>query len=250
MTLILPHKKDAIHKAWMFRVLRAIADDAHLAQALVFKGGTCAAMRGFLDRFSVDLDFDYIGEASEMNAVRGRLEKLFADLGLAVKDASKEVPQYFLKYPVSEGERNTLKFEATTIAIGANKVERVRFVEIDRVLLCQTIETMFAHKLVALVDRYERHRTIAGRDVYDIHHFFLNGYSYDAAVIQDRRGVLPIEYLKKLRLFIERHITDTIINQDLNILLSVDQFQKIRRILKEETLMFLDDEITRLSLAG
>lgn len=248
MTLILPHKKDAIHKAWMFRVLRAIADDAHLAQALVFKGGTCAAMRGFLDRFSVDLDFDYVGGANEMNVARNRMEKLFADLGLDVKDASKEVPQYFLKYPASGGERNTLKFEATTIAIGANKVERVRFVEIDRVLLCQTIETMFAHKLVALVDRYERHRTIAGRDVYDIHHFFLNGYSYDAAVIQDRRGVLPIEYLKKLRSFIERHITDTIINQDLNVLLSVDQFQKIRRILKEETLMFLDDEMARLSL--
>lgn len=248
MTLILPHKKDAIHKAWMFRVLRAIADDAHLAQTLVFKGGTCAAMRGFLDRFSVDLDFDYIGGASEMSAARNRLEKLFADLGLAVKDASKEVPQYFLKYPASEGERNTLKFEATTIAIGANKVEYIRFAEIDRVLLCQTIETMFAHKLVALVDRYERHRTIAGRDVYDIHHFFLNGYSYDAEVIQSRRGVLPIEYFKKLRLFIERHITDTIINQDLNVLLSHDQFQKIRRILKEETLMFLDDEIARLSL--
>lgn len=246
MTLILPNKKDAIHKAWMFRVLRAVADDAHLAKVLVFKGGTCAAMRGLLERFSVDLDFDYVGSADEINAIRNRLEKLFSDLGLVVKDASKEVPQYFLKYPASDSERNTLKFEATTIAIDANKIEKVRFADIDRVFSCQTIETMFAHKLVALVDRYERHGSIAGRDVYDIHHFFLKGFSYDAKVIQGRRGVPPLEYLKELRSFIVRYITDTTIDQDLNVLLSPEQFQKIRHILKEETISFLDDEIKRL----
>lgn len=247
MTLILPNKKDAIHKAWMFRVLRAVADDAHLANVFVFKGGTCAAMRGLLDRFSVDLDFDYIGGADEMKATRNRLEKLFSGLGLAIKDASKEVPQYFLKYPAGDNERSTLKFEATTIATTANKVEKVRFIDIDRVFLCQTIETMFAHKLVALVDRYERHGSIAGRDIYDIHHFFMNGFSYDANVIQGRRGVTPREYLKELRLFILRYITDTTIDQDLNVLLSHEQFQKTRHILKEETLMFLDDEIKNLS---
>ena len=73
MTLILPNKKDAMHKAWMFRVLRAVADDAHLTKALVFKGGTCASMRDFLDRFSVDLDFDYVGNADETSAIRKRL---------------------------------------------------------------------------------------------------------------------------------------------------------------------------------
>lgn len=247
MTLILPNKKDAIHKAWMFRVLRAVADDAHLAKTLVFKGGTCAAMRGLLNRFSVDLDFDYVGSTEEMSAIRNRLEKLFSDLGLVIKDASKEVPQYFLKYPAGDNERNTLKFEATTIATIANKIEKVRFTDIDRVFSCQTIETMFAHKLVALVDRYERHGSIAGRDVYDIHHFFMNGLSYDANVIRGRRGVLPVEYLKELRLFIVRHITDTTIYQDLNVLLSPEQFQKIRHILKEETIAFLDDEIKSLS---
>ncbi len=247
MTLILPNKKDAIHKAWMFRVLRAVADDAHLAQALVFKGGTCAAMRGFLDRFSVDLDFDYVGSVHEMIAIRMRLEKLFADLGLVVKDSSTEVPQYFLRYPAIEGERNTLKFEATTLASAAGKVEKVRLADVDRVLSCQTIETMFAHKLVALVDRHERHGSIAGRDVYDIHHFFLNGFAYDAEVIRDRRGVSALVYLQELHAFITRHITDTILSQDLNMLLSPEQFQKIRHILKEETLALLGDEIKRLS---
>src|SRR3990167_117895 len=167
MTLILPNKKDAVHKAWMFRVLRAVADDARLVKALVFKGGTCVAMRGFLDRFSVDLDFDYAGTTDEMPAIRKRLEKLFSKLGLAVKDMSANVPQYFLQYPAKAGERSTLKFEATTLQSPANKTEKVRLADIDRVFSCQTIETMFANKLVALVDRYERHGSIAGRDVYE-----------------------------------------------------------------------------------
>jgi len=243
MTLIVSHKDDAVHKAWMFRVLRGVADDVALVKVLVFKGGTCAAMRGFLDRFSVDLDFDYIGSVDEMDAVRKKLERLFSDLGLTVKDASKEVPQYFLKYPAKEGQRTTLKFEATNLLSKANKIEKVRFVDIDRVLLSHTIETMFAHKLVALVDRFERHGSIASRDVYDIHRFFMSGYSYNEEVIQDRRGVPAHEYLKELYSFIDVRITDMIINQDLNVLLKPDQFQKIRLVLKEETLTFIRDEL-------
>jgi len=46
--MILPNKNDAIHKAWLYRVVEAIADDRFLAQTLYFKGGTCASMLGWL----------------------------------------------------------------------------------------------------------------------------------------------------------------------------------------------------------
>ena len=49
---------DARHKAQLLRLLTAIVDSPYLSQNLYFKGGTCASMLGFLDRFSVDLDFD------------------------------------------------------------------------------------------------------------------------------------------------------------------------------------------------
>ncbi len=247
MTLLLPDKKDAVHKAWMFRVLRAVADDSHLAQALVFKGGTCAAMRGLLDRFSVDLDFDYIGGPEQLPDVRRRLERVFADLGMHIKDASHTVPQYFLRYSTDAGVRNTLKFEATTLACAADIHEKVRLEEIDRVLLSHTVETMFAHKLVALTDRFEKHGSIAGRDLYDIHHFFLKGFLYSEAVIRERCGVSAYEYLTRLHAFVEEHITDTIITQDLNPLLAPDQFRRARKLLKEETLMFLSNELARLA---
>ena len=45
---------------------------------------------------------------------------------------------------------------------------------------------MFAHKLVAVMDRFKKTGSIAGRDIYDIHYFFMNGFEYDADVIKER----------------------------------------------------------------
>ena len=61
---------------------------------------------------------------------------------------------------------------------------------------------MFAHKLVALIDRYEKNGTIAGRDMYDIHHFFQKGYSYSHEIIQERRKSDVSIFLKQL-IFLE-----------------------------------------------
>ena len=56
--MIIPKPSDAKHKTQMYRLLREILQNNILANKLVFKGGTYAALRGVLDRFSVDLDFD------------------------------------------------------------------------------------------------------------------------------------------------------------------------------------------------
>jgi len=106
----------------------------------------------------------------------------------------------------------------------------------------QTIETMFANKLVAVTDRYALHRSIAGRDIYDIHYFFLHGYAYTPAVILERTGLSVVDYFEKLELFIKTHVTQTLINEDLNTLLPNDQFQAVRKVLLPETLHFLERE--------
>jgi len=246
--MILPNPKDAIHKAWLYRLLTAIYDDAELSTVLYFKGGTCAAMLGYLDRFSVDLDFDFIGEESEIKNVRKKLEKVFSELGLEIKDQSKNVPQYFLKYPSKDSKRNTIKIDITMPPPKANKYEPKQFIEIDRIIMCQTIETSFANKLVALIDRYEKNGSIAGRDVYDIHYFFSQGLRYNADVIVERRKKSVSEFFQELTIFIEKNIIETIINQDLNTLLSPEKFQRVRKNLKKETLMFLRDELERIKL--
>ena len=107
---------------------------------------------------------------------------------------------------------------------------------------------MFANKLVAVLDRFERNNSIAGRDIYDIHHFFLNGYDYNKDVIAERTGLNLIDFFKKLSDFISEHVTETILNQDLNPLIPYEQFNKFRKVLKRETLMFLGDEMARLKI--
>lgn len=245
--MVLPDRKDVVHKAWLYRLLTAICDDPMLISVLFFKGGTCASMRGLLDRFSIDLDFDYTGETGALLTTHTRLEKIFSGLGLTIKNQSSLVPQYILKYTNSRSnERNTLKIDVVMPPPLANKYEKIRIDEIDRILTCQTTGTMFANKLVALVDRYEKSGGIAGRDLYDINHFFLNGYNIEYDVIKERRNVEFVkQYLEELIEFINIHITQTVIDQDLNVLLPPAVFKRIRKSLKAETILLLRDEIDR-----
>jgi predicted nucleotidyltransferase component of viral defense system len=247
--MITLNAQDAIHKAWLYRVLIAIVDKPNLHD-LYFKGGTCAAMMGILDRFSVDLDFDYIGDEKDLLKVRHELEAIFKNLGLEIKDASLKVPQFFLKYPTKDmAVRNTLKIDISFPPPDANIYKPIRLIDINRVVICQNTATMFANKLVAIIDRFERSHSIAGRDIYDIHHFFLNAYDYNKEVIIERTGLNLIDFFKKLSDFISKNVTETILNQDLNPLIPYERFNRFRKVLKRETLMFLDDEINRLVLS-
>src|SRR3989338_4131561 len=242
---MLPNKSDAMHKAWLYRILERIADDHLLPSVLRFKGGTCALMVGWLDRFSVDLDFDYAGDITQIVATRTALESIFATLGLSVKDSSKKGIQYFLRY-TGEG-RSTIKIDTSFPLLAANSYAPQRLSEIDRVLTCQTIETMFAHKLLALIGRSAAHGKIAGRDVYDAHFFFMRGYRYSADVIREGSGMNEKDFFARLYAFVDREITDKIISEDLNYLLPAAKFQLIRKVLKREVLTLIRDEISRLS---
>jgi predicted nucleotidyltransferase component of viral defense system len=244
--MILPNSKDVIYKAWLYRLLSAIYDNQKLSSVLYFKGGTCAAMLGFLDRFSIDLDFDYIGKEEELKNIRKELENVFLKLDLSIKDKNSNVPQYFLKYNSKQDERNTIKIDITFPSPKTNIYQAYKFNEIDRIITCQTIETMFANKLVALIERFEKNGSIAGRDLYDIHYFFMRGFRYNEKVIIERRKNSLNSFFQELINFVEEKINQTVINQDLNFLLSPDRFQKIRKILKQETLIFLRDELKRI----
>ena len=232
--------------AWLYRVLDAISSDAYLSTVLYFKGGTCASMLGWLDRFSVDLDFDYGGTVDNVGKTRDALEAIFSELGLSIKDSSKNGIQYFLRYENDENiGRNTLKIDASFPLFKSSRYAPERLSEIDRVFICQTKETMFAHKLCALMDRFEKTGHIAGRDLYDIHHFFMNGYGYEADVITERTGLSPKEFFSKLVVFIEKHVSDQVITEDLSSLLEPQQFKTLRKVLKREVVRLLKEEIER-----
>jgi predicted nucleotidyltransferase component of viral defense system len=236
--------EDILHKSHLHRLLMEIVDQPVMAQALAFKGGTCASMLGFLDRFSVDLDFDTLKNADQ-EALRKGFHQAFDRLGFTVTLEFDKVLFFQLRYPSSPGKRSTLKVSASSIGVAANQYKVQYFPEIDRLINSQTIETMFANKLVAVTDRYTQHKTVAGRDIYDVHHFFVQGYDYHPVVIRERTGMEPREYFGELIDFIKIHVTQTVINEDLNSLLPNRQFQQIRKILIPETLSLLEREMTR-----
>jgi len=237
--------EDAIHKSFLNRLLIEIADQPYSAHNLAFKGGTCAAMLGYLDRFSVDLDFDALSGA-EKGTLRKEFHRIFEQLGYTVMRELEKGLFFQVRYPSQPGKRNTLKVSASDWVVKANQYRVQYFSDIDRMLKSQTIETMVANKLVAVTDRYQQHKSIAGRDIYDIHHFLVHGYSYHPTIIEERTGLEPKVYLKQLVAFIRDNVTATIINEDLNSLLPNQQFRQIRKVLIPETISLLVMECERL----
>jgi len=235
----------AYHKAQLYRLLIRLLDDTEIASNIFFKGGTCSTMLGFLDRFSVDLDFD-LKKRSNKNKLRKRLYKVFNDLNLKIKDESKNALQFFLLYQAPEGQRNTIKLDILDNPFETIDYHPQYLKDIDRMAICQTKESIIANKLVAITDRYKKRKTIAGRDVYDIHFFLSHGFNYKKEIIKERTNKSVLLYLQELKMFIRTKITQKIINQDLNFLLSYKQFNGIRKTLKIETLILIEDEIKYL----
>lgn len=243
--MITPRSCDARHKIQQLRLLTALIDDPYLAQLIVFKGGTCATLLGYLDRFSVDLDFDIVE-----NADKKKINKLIMDcassLGLTIQKKSARTLFYVFKYKSKPGERNSLKLSLISGKTDYNLYEKKYIADIDRFVNCETVETMFAHKLVALTDRYKKNKTVAFRDIYDIHHFFEKGYFYIPEIIKFRTGKNIIDYLQEVVQFIEKKVSEKQITEEMNFLLPKDKFEVIRKRLKQETIMLVRDEIKRL----
>ena len=167
---------------------------------------------------------------------------------MEIKGQSQKTIQYVLKYSSPKNLRNTLQFDAIGLSLPENATQPVFLADIDRYLICQTVETMFANKLVAVLDRYDKHKIVAGRDIYDIYYCFLNNYRYHDKIIQKRTNLPVRQYLKKLLNFIEEKVTQTDINEDLNTLLPPQKFRTIRKSLKAEVVGMLKNEIERLEI--
>lgn len=242
--MIIPKKEDVYHKIQLTRLLTEILD-SEIANEVFFKGGTAATMLGFLDRFSLDLDFD-LSKKADKKRIDEALKKIFKNLSLNLVQKAKNTLFYVLKYSSKPGLRNTLKLSMVDYPLKSNRYESFYLKEIDRFAICQTKETMFAHKLVAVIDRYEKYKTIAGRDIYDVHYFFLQGYDFNEKIIEERTGKKAKNYLKDLVDFIEKKVNDKIINEDLSFLLPYEKFKLIRKVVKREVIEIIRGKLGSL----
>lgn len=241
--MIVPNKDAIKHKNQIYRLLREILKDSFLSQNLMFKGGTYASLRGVLDRFSVDLDFD-LPTKEKRGVIRDRCYEIFDTLDFEIKDESKNYLQFFLKYDAPQGERNTLKLEINDDVSKFNKYEKVLLEQINMYCNGHTLDTMFANKLVACKARFDKNGKIAGRDFYDIYKFFLQGLDVNKRVVEDRMDMNYIEYIDSLILFTQEHLTKRLLNQDLNPLLKQKEIDGLLPHIKEDIVIFLQDEIS------
>lgn len=242
--MLIPNPSDMRHKANMFKLLSAILKNKTFASKLYFKGGTCAALRGILPRFSIDLDFDLL-DKSLIPTLRPQFAKMVSRLGFTLKDQSQHALQFFLKYDAPDKARNTLKLEISDLVSPNNEYEIVNLHELNLVCQTQTISTMVANKLVASLGRLERNGHVSGRDFFDLREFMLAGLPINYAVVEERTGQNYNSYLTQLLKYVKTELNPGQLYQDLNPLLPPHNFKHaVDQIIPDLTLL-LKDELAR-----
>jgi len=91
------------HKLNLTNILLDIYKDSLLSKSLGFKGGTAALLFYNLPRFSVDLDFDYVGEKNEIKLVTERMGDLLGGK-YEIKDQSTKYNTLFWLVSYQKGE--------------------------------------------------------------------------------------------------------------------------------------------------
>ncbi|MCK5510293.1 nucleotidyl transferase AbiEii/AbiGii toxin family protein [Candidatus Parcubacteria bacterium] len=166
------------HQLIMVRILKDIYSDIEISSSLGFKGGTAAYLFYNLSRFSVDLDFDLINNAEELEKVKKlvfrKIEVILKKYGI-VKE--KRIKRWTIFFLLSYGDADhNIKIEISTREHN-NQYEVKEYLGIT--MLVAKKETLFANKLAALTGR----KNIAMRDVYDIYFFAQNNWDIDERII-------------------------------------------------------------------
>ena len=131
----------------MVQMLKDIYSDIEIASLLGFKGGTAVYLFYNLPRFSVDLDFNLLN-VERKETVFKRIELILKKYGELKEKREKRFTLFFL---VSYSE------EAQNVKVEISKNDFPDTYEIKNYLgipmLVMKRDDMFAHKLVALLER-------------------------------------------------------------------------------------------------
>lgn len=180
----------AKHKINLTNILIDFYKDKILASNLGFKGGTSALLFYNLPRFSVDLDFDYLGDKDNISEITKKITKLLPEK-YEIKDQSTKYNTLFWLVSYQKGEYG-IKIEVSTRDVSLNTYENKLFYGVNVKVL--SISDLIAHKMVAFTER----PSLANRDLFDIHYFLGTEYAtyanYD--VIKKRTGKDPKEFYK------------------------------------------------------
>lgn len=216
------------HKNILLQILKDIYTDTSIAPHLGFKGGTAAMMFYDLPRNSVDLDFDLLDESKEKQV----FEKIREIIGQYGKITESYVQKNNLKNVVSyEANMQQIKIEVNRRQFGS-RYEIKNYLGISMLVMVK--EDMFAHKLMAMIERVGK----TSRDIFDVWYFAKNNWPINKKIVEQRSGLSFRDTLEKAISQLEsvdnKHILD-----GLGELLSDAQKDSARVKLKSDTIFLL-----------
>ena len=216
------------HKTILLQILKDIYSDTSIAPHLGFKGGTAAMMFYGLPRSSVDLDLDLLDESKE-NEVFRKINEIVRNYG-KVTDSS--IQKSNLRNVISyDPKAQNIKVEVNRRQFGS-RYEIKTYLGIS--MLVMTRENMFAHKLMAMIERVGK----TSRDIFDVQYFIKNNWPINKEIVEKRAGVPFKQALEKAISMLEamnnKHILD-----GLGDLLSEPQKDSARVKLKDDTIFLL-----------
>lgn len=190
------------HKNILLQILKDIYADTSIAPYLGFKGGTAALMFYGLPRNSVDLDFDLLDETKEGEV----FEKVNAIIQEYGKITDSHMKRFNLTNIISYDSRaQNIKVEINRRQFGS-RYEMKTFLGISMLVMVQ--EDMFAHKLMAMVERIGK----TSRDVFDVQYFAKNNWPINRQIVEQRSGMSFKKTLAKCIEMLEgvdnKHILD------------------------------------------
>jgi predicted nucleotidyltransferase component of viral defense system len=217
-----------LHKTLLLQTLKEIYSDSSLGPLLGFKGGTAAYFFHDLGRFSVDLDFDLL-DADKQEEVFDKIGGILNKFGTIRERYNKKYTLFFMfSY---RDEAQNIKVEISKRSFGSG-YELRNYLGIPMLVMVK--EDMFAHKLVAMIERGKT----ASRDIFDVWFFLDSHWRINKNIVEKRTGMAYVEYLKKCVAFIEAY-NDKYILSGIGELLDEKQKIWVKARLKEEVLFLL-----------
>lgn len=157
------------HRQIMYNILIDIFT-SDLSKNLAFKWWTVCYFLHELDRFSTDLDFDFIWEYKNIDDEIIFILKKYWD----IKKTGRNLTLSYWKRDIN------IKIDISRNIWKNNNYEIVNFFWVD--IKIQDKATIFANKLVALTERN------TNRDIYDVYFFFKNNFDINEELIIERTG--------------------------------------------------------------
>lgn len=218
------------HELVMTQILKDVYSDTFIGPLLGFKGGTAAYLFYGLERFSVDLDFDLLEVSEEKRTiVFDRISQILLQYG-TIRDSQQKENTIFLLLSYGAGEYG-IKVEVNTRKVGS-LYEMKQYFGIP--MLVMKKESMFASKLIALIER----KKFAARDMYDVYYFLKNNWDIDINVLNAYGKKNIVSFLDECIYFVENTLDNSLLG-GLGELVEETKKDFIRNKMKTEIVFFL-----------